>query len=106
MDFSEVRLHLVGLYFIRTSFRLELSSAVSSQGRKEVRLDFYLFTKKKEDSEFNSGSSEVTYTIRFKPDARIDYSYNLIVLTEREKSASTSALYLCGGSCGCQTCRQ
>lgn len=28
---------------------------------------------------------EVAYTVRFKPDARVDYSYNLVVLTEREK---------------------
>lgn len=28
---------------------------------------------------------EVSYVIRFKPDARIDYSHDLIVITEREK---------------------
>jgi hypothetical protein len=28
---------------------------------------------------------EVTYVIRFKPDARIDYSYDLVFITEREK---------------------
>lgn len=28
---------------------------------------------------------EVSYIIRFKPDARIDYSYDLVVITEREK---------------------
>merc|ERR1719174_1510983 len=28
---------------------------------------------------------EVTYVIRFKPDARIDYSHDLVVITEREK---------------------
>ena len=28
---------------------------------------------------------EVSYIIRFKPDARIDYSYDLCVVTEREK---------------------
>jgi hydrocephalus-inducing protein len=28
---------------------------------------------------------EVSYIIRFKPDARIDYSYDLMVITEREK---------------------
>jgi hydrocephalus-inducing protein len=28
---------------------------------------------------------EVTYTVRFKPDTRVDYSYDLIVVTEREK---------------------
>jgi hydrocephalus-inducing protein len=28
---------------------------------------------------------EVSYVIRFKPDARIDYSHDLVVITEREK---------------------
>eukprot|EP00929_Paragymnodinium_shiwhaense_P007666 TRINITY_DN111574_c0_g1_i1.p1 TRINITY_DN111574_c0_g1~~TRINITY_DN111574_c0_g1_i1.p1 ORF type:complete len:5027 (+),score=1455.52 TRINITY_DN111574_c0_g1_i1:94-15081(+) len=28
---------------------------------------------------------EVSYTVRFKPDARIDYSHDLVVITEREK---------------------
>ncbi|CAK0791290.1 unnamed protein product [Prorocentrum cordatum] len=30
---------------------------------------------------------EVSYVVRFKPDAKIDYSYDLVVVTEREKFA-------------------
>lgn len=29
--------------------------------------------------------AQVSYVVRFKPDARIDYSYDLVVVTEREK---------------------